>query len=249
MQAASMSTRDTLRKAAVSTTRYAIQQMVSPGGGFGPTPKAEEMRADISALGTFVFRSALMEDVKFTEQKPGVSVTKEETEIENRLRAAVKMFSGDPPKEDGSFSMSSKNVQSNWDATASGVLTQVLLFVQPSKLAPSIKYLFKDRDDKSETYPELMKQINWGKAGEGYKAMSLWHATLAIIYLYQEHTKEWKGWTAATFPILLEKQAKDGGWEVAGDDAKRGRVWRTALHALTLILLAPAPPPAPPPNP
>ena len=55
--------------------------MSSPDGGWGPTAKAKESQSDVTALGVFVYRSALLEDVKFTDEKEREKVRKVENDI------------------------------------------------------------------------------------------------------------------------------------------------------------------------
>jgi len=244
LQSSSMSTRNILREAATATARYAILKMQAAPGGYGATPLAASARADITGLATFVFRSARMEDVKFHDTN-----TKIDTEIETALKAGIKALRVDPESKDGIYSMFSDERQPNWDASVAGALSQVLLLAPPSALAGTMKYIFKEEDKEKGGFPGLLKVLLWGEKGEGYRALSLWQGSMSIVYLYQEHTKEWKGWTAATTPILLKQQSTDGSWDAAGPDALRGgRVWRAGIHALALILLSPPPPPAPPPT-
>ena len=234
LQSASMSTRNVLRETATTTTRYAIMKMQAACGGYGATPNASAARADITALATFTFRSARMEDVKFDEANP-----KSDTEIELCIKKGLTALLVNPEKKDGLYSMLSSELKPDWNATIAGGLTQVLLLAPPSALSSSMRYVLND---------ELSKNFNWGQGGEGYRALSLWQGSLAIVYLYQEHTKEWKSWTGAARPILLERQTKDGGWDVAGSDGDRGRIWRAGFQAMSLTMLAPAPPPPPPPT-
>src|SRR5205814_2330871 len=85
LQSASMSTRNVLRESAVASSRYAILKMTAKCGGFGATPQGAAARADITALGAFVFRSARMEDVKFDDANPRL-----DTEIENGVKTGLK---------------------------------------------------------------------------------------------------------------------------------------------------------------
>ena len=232
LQSASMSTRNVLRETATATTRYGILKMRATCGGYGAVPNDSAARADITALATFTFRSARMEDVKFDEANP-----KCDTEIELGLKKGITALLVNPEKKDGLYSLSSSDLKPDWNATIAGALTQVLLLAPPSALSNSISFVLNEEDGA------LMKKFNWGQGGEGYRALSLWQASLAIVYLYQEHTKEWKAWNSVAKPILLDHQGKDGAWDVGGSDGERGRIWRAAFQAMALTMLAPAPPP------
>jgi hypothetical protein len=238
LQSASMSTRNVLREAAGNTTRYAILKMRAANGGYGATPNAAAARADITALATFTFRSARMEEVKFDEANPKV-----DSEIEAHIKKGVTALLLNPEKKDGLYRLLSTDQAVDWNATVGGALTQVLLLAPPSALSNSMRYIFTEEDKATSTFPALKEKFSWGAGGEGYRALSLWQCSLSIVYLYQEHTKEWKAWTGVAKPILLERQNKDGGWDVGGHDGARGRIWRTGFQAMALTLLAPAPPP------
>ena len=232
LQSASMSTRNVLRETAVSTTRYGILKMRAACGGYGAVPNDSAARADITTLATFTFRSARMEDVKFDEANP-----KCDTEIELNIKKGIAALLVNPEKKDGLYSLSSSDLKPDWNATIAGALTQVLLLAPPSALSNSMRFVLNDENGA------LMKKLDWGQSGEGYRALSLWQGSLAIVYLYQEHTKEWKSWNGAAKPILLDHQDKHGSWDIGGSDGEHGRIWRAGFQAMTLIMLAPAPPP------
>lgn len=251
MQAATMSTRPKLREQSVALVRYAVVKMQSTAGGYGAFAKAPQCRADISGLATFVFKSALMEDIKFSDGA-ATDVSKLNTEIENNLRAGQQRLSADPEKKNGILqalgSMPPQKGEPDWDATLCGITARTLLLATLTELRPAIAFMLQDYDAATTSYSGLKGRMEWGADGGSFRSLSLWQGTLSSVYLFTENANEGKAWNDAVRKVLLGHQSKNGSWPVAGEDAKRGTVWRASLHALSLILLAPPPPPPQPPT-
>ena len=250
LQTSSMSTRPRLREAATSTIVYALKNLSGPSGGFGATPKAAEIRTDATGLATYLFASARMDEIKFdgkdaptTPAKP-----KPEAEIEKNIKAALKSLMFGDDKKSHNYFEKSTDKEPSWDGTLSGLMSQTLLLMTLSEMKSGFEFVFGPLDEKTQTYPVLQQHMNWGKAGEGYRAMSLWQGTVGVTYNYSENTPQLKNWVASAHSILFVHQDKDGGWAVSGPDTAHGKVYRTALHALTLVWMAPPPVPTPPPS-
>ena len=260
MQAASMSTREELRQTAGKLMNVALLHMQAQNGGYGPSPNSAEPRADVLGLAAFVYKSASLDGYQFDGSKPEDDVTRSarakaqraiEEQIVNSLRAGFKRLeipaqSGDPKKGSGVFS-NTPGGPPEWNATVACLLANFLINPQRSSVNPALDFVFGTFDAKAEGYPRIPETMRWGVKGEGYNAISTWFGTMAVVYLFTDDKYQHRSWTVTLREILQSKQAPDGGWTVAGDDALRGRVWRTALHAMTLILIAPMPPPPAPP--
>lgn len=242
LQSATMSTRPELKQSGTRVVRYAVLEMASPEGGWGPTPKSKEIQADISALGVFVYRSGLLEDVKFTDAKERDKIRKVETEIETSIKAGMARLLAEPAQE-GVYGVSTTNRAPNWDATVGGLLGQVLMLVPPSKTQQTVRYIFGEMDKTTNRFPVIQQKMDWGQKGDGYRSLTLWLNTMAVIYLFGEQTFEFKTWSDIAKKDILEKQRRDGGWDVAGEDAKRGEIWRAGMQAMAITLIAPQPPP------
>jgi len=257
LQSATMSTRTELKQSGTRVVRYGIMEMASPEGGWGPTPKSKEIHADISALGVFVYRSGLLEDVKFTDAKERDKIRKVETDIENSIKAGMNRLLTKPEanlekKKDstepddplrGVYGARSDAREADWDATVGGLLGQVLMLVPPSKTQATVKFVFGELDKTTNRFPLIQQKMAWGEKGEGYRSQTLWLNTMAVIYLFGEQTFEFKTWSDIAKKDILEKQRADGGWDVAGEDAKRGEIWRAGMQAMAITLIAPQPPP------
>jgi hypothetical protein len=259
LQSATMSTRPELKLAGTRVVRYGIMEMASPEGGWGPTPKSKEIRADISALGVFVYRSGLLEDVKYSDAKERDVIRKVETSIENSIKAGMQRLLTKPEanvekKKDsnekepddplrGVYGARSDAREADWDATVGGLLGQVLMLVPPSKTQSTVRYIFGELDKSTNRYTAIQKKMEWGTKGEGYRSQTLWLNTMAVIYLFGEQTFEFKTWSDIAKKDILEQQRRDGGWDVAGEDARRGEIWRAGMHAMAITLMAPQPPP------
>jgi len=243
LQSATMSTRPELKQSGTRVVRYGIMEMASPEGGWGPTPKSKEIRADISALGVFVYRSGLLEDVKYSDSKERDVIRKVENEIEKNIKNGMTRLLTDAPSMEGVYGAASDKRAPDWDATVGGLLGQVLMLVPPSKTQSTVRYVFGELDKATNRYVEIQKKMEWGAKGEGYRSQTLWLNTMAVIYLFGEQTFEFKTWSDVAKKDILEQQRRDGGWDVAGEDARRGEIWRAAMHAMAITLMAPQPPP------
>lgn len=257
MQAASMSTREGLRQTAGRLMSVALLRMKAKNGGYGPSPDSIEPRADVLGLAAFVYKSASLDGYQFELSKPDEAATPSaraklqraaEEQIVNALRAGFQRLeipaqSGDSKKGSGVFSNTPGGAP-EWHATVACLLANFLINPQRSSVNPALDFVFGAFDAKAEGYPRIPATLRWGQKGEGYNALSAWFGTMAVVYLFTDDKYQHRSWTGALREILQVKQAPDGGWAVAGEDALRGRVWRTALHAMTLILIAPMPPPA-----
>ncbi len=137
----------------------------------------------------------------------------------------------------------------DWRATVSGMQAMFLINSSRRSVNPALEFVFGPLDKKTESYPKILEHIAWGNGGDGYDAVTLWQGTIAVVYMFTEDKYESKTWAGNLRFILESHQGPDGSWPVAGVDARRGRVWRAALHAMTMCLTAPPPPPpAPPPD-
>ena len=253
LQTSSMSTRPRLRDAATTTINYALKNMTASCGGYGAAPKSSTARSDITGLATYLFASARMESITFDSKdvappSPAVPTkVKPDVELENNIKAGLKLLMSDSEKKSHKYVAVSGDTQADWDSTLSGAMAQTLLLVTLSSMKNGMNFIYGDLDEKTQTYPTLQAHLQWGKSGEGYKAMSLWQGTIAMAYNYSDNTPQLKNWITAARAILFDHQSPDGSWPVAGPDTARGKIFRTALHALTLVWLAPPPQPAPPP--
>jgi hypothetical protein len=248
IQAGSMSTRENIRSIAGSATRYAFKNMPAEGGGFSTSARAKHARADATALAVFVYQAARMDKILSVGQPESADaeVTAFETEIEKKLKAGVQALIVAPEKKDGVFSADSGEKKPDWDATVASLLMQINLNLPPKVVTPGFNFVLGE-PDKLGTYPGPESNMAWGSSGEGYRALTLWFGTFAFA-LYGDTSEETKAWEKKIRPLIFEHQAADGSWPVAGHDGERGKVWRTALTALSLILVNPPQPTLPTPD-
>jgi len=276
--AVTYSMRDSLRQATSRMNSVALRRMSAKNGGFGPIAKCDEPSTEMLALSAFVFKFAGYDGFKFdsltetpdepksTASKIDVWVGKEgpaksgekkpdskaafpiEDEILGAIRAGFKRLDA---KTDPSGAVFCEKVggPADWRATVGGMQGMFLINPSRSSVNPALAFVFGPFDKATESYPRILENVSWGKSGEGYDAMSLWQGSIAVIYMFTEDKYESKTWVGNLRTMLKEHQGPDGSWPVAGMDAKRGRVWRAGLHAMTMALTAPPPPPpAPPPD-
>ena len=257
--AVSYSTRESLRVETGHLNSVALRRMMAKNGGYGPSAKSDEPTADMLALASFVFKFAGYDGFKFDAISPADKTVDEKTknskgafpieeEILDHLRAGFKRLDS---KQDpaGAIFAEKAGGPSDWRSTVCGM--QGIFMINPSRktVTPALEFVFGPFDKKTESYPRVLEHVSWGKSGEGYDAIALWQGSIAVVYMFTEDKYESKTWIGNLRTMLKEHQSPDGSWAVAGEDAKRGRVWRTALHAMTLALTTPPPPPpAPPPD-
>lgn len=241
-KAAQMSKQNAFALSAAAAARYAIRKMPETGLGFGQAARSLEPRADITALAVFIYARAVESGVDLSKAEassgaapePGneddTFVMQRQEDVEAQFRAGLKMLS--VSQQPGIYSMTRMAAEPDWEATVCCLLMEGILFLPNNNQAMS--YVFGDFDQATRTHTALKEHIYWGQAGEGFSALSLWLGTLAMSYLHRTQT-QWQSWIDQIHTVLSAQQSADGGWDVAGADAKRGRVWRTALNALTLL--------------
>ncbi len=249
--AVSYSTRDSLRQETSRLNSVALRKMGSKNGGFGTRANSDEPSADMIALASFVFKFAGYDGFKFdavtTENKTdGKTAFPIEDEIIGNLKAGLKRLDSLADKSGAVFAEKSGG-PSDWRSTVCGM--QGVFMINPSRatVTPALNFVFGDFDKATESYPRVLEHVRWGKNGEGFDALSLWQGSIAVVYMFTEDKYESKTWIGNLRKILVDHQGPDGSWAVAGEDAKRGRAWRTGLNAMTLALIAPPPPPPAPP--
>ena len=244
--AVSYSTRESLRAETSRLNSVALRKMSAANGGYGSKANSAEPRADMIALASFVFKFAGYDGFKFdsvdTTKKPASKAAFPiEDEILDNLRAGMKRLESAPVFAEKAGG------PSDWRSTVCGM--QAAFMINPSKttVTPALEFVFGPFDKATESYPRVLQHVAWGKSGEGYDALALWQGSIAVVYMFTEDKYESKTWMGNVRSIFRTHQAPDGSWPVAGEDGKRGRAWRTGLHAMTLALIAPPPPPAAPP--
>ncbi|HLX59846.1 MAG TPA: hypothetical protein VKX17_01070 [Planctomycetota bacterium] len=251
--AAAYSTRDKLRQTTNLLASAALMKMRAKNGGFGPDTHSDEPRSDVLALAAFVFKYASLDGFKFDafseapKTKDGSSPF--EDDIIANLRAGMKRLDAKVHPSGAVFAEKAGG-KADWRATIGGM--QAIFLINPSRAAvnPALDFIFGEFDKKTESYPLIPLMLSWGKSGEGYDALTLWQGTISVIYMFTDDKYQYRTWAENVREMLRAHQERDGSWPVAGLDAKRGKIWRTTLHAMTLILTAPPPPPpGPPPDP
>ncbi len=269
MQAAGMSTRESLRKEGQKVIAVSLMKMRAKNGGYGPDMNSVEPRMDVLTWAACICKFASNEGLYFELPQFGGAELPEpkddkardarykahraaEDEILNNIRTGLKRLeaagtSAPEGKSSGVFAQQPGGA-ADWNATIAGMLANFLISPQRSTVAPSLEFVFGPFDAKSENYPRIAEFVRWGERGEGYRSDVAWFGTFAVSYLFTDDKFQHKTWAGLMRPLLKSHQQPDGGWPVAGDDAQRGRVWRTAMHTLTLIQLAPPPPPPAPPE-
>lgn len=246
--ATSYSTRDKRRELTNKLASAALLKMRAKNGGYGPDANSEEPRPDVLALASFVYKYASLDGYKFdaffSGEKPkngGVSFANEDLIVDN-LRAGMKRLDA-KAHPSGAIFTEKAGGPSDWRATVSGMQAMFLINPSRSSVLPALNFMLGELDKKTESFPLVTRQIAWGKNGEGYDALTMWQGTISIIYMFTDAKIEFKSWTENVREILRAHQTAEGSWPVAGMDSRRGRVWRTCLHAMTLILTSPPPPP------
>ena len=215
MRAGELSGRRQLDDAARSAVVYVFQNMMAARGGFGSSPHAESSRADLTALGALVFQTAAANEFHFGG--------KLDIEAERGLKAGL------------------PDAPSDFASAVAAISAKVMLLASAQDLQPTIDFLMRDYDGRGKRFASM----NWGKVGGGYNALTLWQGSMAFRQLYGEDTLEWNVWNEQIHSILLENQAANGSWPVAGPDGHRGQVWRTCFSALCLLMTQPSLPQVP----
>ena len=257
--AASYSTRDSLRQTTNRLNSAALLKMKAKNGGYGLNADSAEPNAEMLGFAAFVYKFAGYDGFKFDayadeNKKPDDKNTTTKTafpiedEILGNIRAGFKRLDSKADKSGAIFAEKPEGPP-DWRATVGGM--QAMFMINPSRttVTPALEFIFGPFDKQTESYPRILEHVSWGKNGEGYDAMMLWQGSIAVIYMFTDDKYESKTWVGNLRTILKDHQSSDGSWAVAGEDAKRGRVWRTGLHAMTMALTSPPPPPpAPPPD-
>ena len=108
-----------------------------------------------------------------------------------------------------------------------------------------------EKQEETKSFPGFTSHLKWGEKGEAYRALTLLEGSMLIFNVYGPGQIVYSTWITQVLSLITDHQSADGGWDVAGPDARLGRFWRTGLQARILILLAPPQitPPPPPPTP
>lgn len=269
MQAAGMSTREMLRRDGQKIISVALLRMMAQNGGYGPDANSAEPRMDVMTWASCICKFASNEgmffevpqfggadlpepkDDKARDARYKAHRANEETIITN-LRKGLKRLeakgSTAPEGKSSGVFAAAPGGEANWDATVGGMLANFLINPQRSTVAPSLEFVFGEFDPKTESYPRIFSTMKLPEGNEGYHSDTAWFGSFAVSYLFTDDKYQHKSWVGNLKPMLRTQQQSDGGWPLVGPDAKRGRVWRTALHGLTLMQLAPPPPPPAPPT-
>lgn len=269
MQAAGMSTREGLRRDGQRLISVALLRMKAQKAGYGPDANSAEPRMDVMAWAACVYKFAANESIYFELPQFGGADLPEpkdekardarykanrvnEEQIVENLRAGLKRLeapgtTAPEGKSSGIFS-ESPGKPADWDATIAGMLANFLISPQRSTVQPSLDFVFGEFDPKTESYPRVFQKMRLPEGNDGYRTDTAWFGSFAVAYLFTDDKYQHKTWVGNLKPMIRTQQQPDGGWPAAGPDAKRGRVWRAAMHALTLMQLAPPPPPPTPPS-
>jgi hypothetical protein len=212
LPAARLSTSGGVEDNAVKLCRRAIASMCS----------SSSLRADLTALGTFTYISARFSDIAYSD-------TKEARSIELSIRSSL------PPL----------NVAlDDWNEMLAGLLTRSILRIKGFDSEAGLNAVLgvqyePGKFDENAGFPGLESHVQWGANGEGYEALSMYLGTILFCNYHPEDPALWCSWMRRALSVMTAHQSSDGSWEVAGRDAKFGRIWRTALHARAIALFEP----------
>jgi len=223
--------------------RDAILNMQSSSAGFGPEIGSKNLRADITALATMIFALARNSEIDFGKGKEpppkpdenGV-VKKSEThlKIEQTIKSALKLLECDPKNAKGLLTLDSAKCEPGFDGTTAGLTIATIFSISTPETIKALEY-FVGEDGKG-----LSSRLVWNNGGD-FNALTVWLGTFVSMTNFDKRGREWVTWSSAAADLYISHQRADGAWDAAGSDAQRGTVWRAALAARVLAMVAPPP--------
>jgi hypothetical protein len=254
LQAIEMSNKASMQETSGKLCRYTMSKLAAKSGGYGERKDAAHARADVTALATVLFNQARSIYITFAEPVTDDNGKNHAAAlaIEKTIKLGIESLRCDPRKS-GAFARSGDAMKPDWNATIAGLLNQKALGMEAPEYVAGLEYVFGVKYDefrltKSETFPTLEENLKWGTKGEGFEALTVFQGSMLFFNEYGPARAEWATWCKNVLSMLLKHQSSDGSWAADGADARRGRLWRTALLARVINVLSPPQLPPPPPQ-